>query len=519
MSHQFLLSEITQADRGNLLSEALIGVADVRGVRLRLTLPGVLARLADSELSTIAFTGLQSHQSHAWHAFLVQLAAMVCQRAGVAESPTDAAWWADRLRDLAGGDAAWTLVVSDLAQPAFMQPPVPEGTLDGFVNHLATPGALDLLVTAKNHDRKLETGSGDNAESWLFAFVSLQTGQGYSGKANYGVFRMNGGLGSRPGIGIQAGLDLGAVFRRDVNVVTTARCGVMERGMFLEDGLPLLWLKPWDGQKSLTWSELDPWAIECCRRVRLMKVAEEFSAVMVSTKVARVKVPDDHTGNVGDPWTPIGRAAKNLGKALTLPGAGFTYHRVADLLLSGNWVPPPSQIIGPNDTDDLRWYGRTLVRGQGKTEGWHEREIPIPATLRSRFATKSERDRLADTAKHMIANAGVMRLNILKSSLLSLWEDAEGRINDGLMRLEQGVDIAFFPHLWDHPDSLDAWRERLADLARIILDQDISTLGPSVDRWRRISAAQSRFHFLLRIKNHPDTGIFLPPSIPKAMTP
>lgn len=511
--------ESTQSDRGNLLSEPLIGIADARGERTPLTLPGLLARMADPKSCTVAFTGLQAHQSHAWHAFLVQLAAMVCHRAGIAEPSTDAVWWADRLRELAGGESAWTLVVSDLAQPAFMQPPVPEGSLDGFANHLATPGALDLLVTAKNHDRKLEAGSGDSGESWLFALVSLQTGQGYSGKANYGIFRMNGGLGNRPGIGIRAGLDLGAMFRRDVQVVLAARSTVLERGMFRDDGLALLWLKPWDGQRSVTCAELDPWVIECCRRVRLSVVGNGFVAVMASTKVARVEVSDDHAGNVGDPWTPIGRAVKNLGKSLTLPGMGFTYQRVAELLLSADWEVPPSQTIRPGDTGDLHWYGRALVRGQGKTEGWHDREVLIPATLRSRFATKSERDRLADTAKRMVECAGVMRLNILKPSLLVLWEDAEGRIADGLMRLEQGVDAAFFPHLWDHPDSSDAWRECLAGMAAGILEQDIPTLGPSADRWKRISAAQSRFHFLLRTKNHPVAGIFLPAPVPKVVIP
>lgn len=510
--------ESIQSDQGCLLSEPLIGIADAHGTRTRLTLPGVLARLADPALSTIAFTALQAHQSHAWHAFLVQLAAMVCHRAEVVDPATDAMWWIERLRELAGGDAAWTLVVGDLVKPAFMQPPVPEGSLDGFANHLATPGALDLLVVAKNHERKLDAGS-DDVESWVFALVSLQTGQGYSGKANYGVFRMNGGLGNRPGIGLQTGLDLGEVFRRDVQMVMTARSAVLERGLFRDDALPLLWLKPWDGQHSVTLGELDPWAIECCRRVRLSAVADGFTAVMASTKVARVAVPDDHTGNIGDPWTPIGRAARNLGKSLTLPGIGFTYQRVAELLLSADWEPPPSQAVRPDDTGDLRWYGRALVRGQGKTEGWHEREVTIPATLRTRFVTKSERDRLGDTAKHMIEIAGVMRLGILKPTLLALWEDADGRIADGLVRLEQGIDAVFFTHLWAHPDSLDEWRERLAGLAGDILGQDIPTLGPSADRWKRISAAQRVFHWRLHDKNHSGSGIFLPLPVSKAASP
>jgi len=507
-----------QPDQGNLLTEALIGVADLHGQRTRLTLPQVLARLADISASTIAFTGLQAHQSHAWHAFLVQLAAMVSHRAGVVELPTVPAWWSERLRELGGGEAAWTLVVGDLAQPGFMQPPVPEGCLDGFANHLATPGSLDLLVTAKNHDRKLETGDPCDLTSWIYAFISAQTGQGYSGKFNYGVFRMNGGLGNRPGIGLIHGLDLGNAFRRDSAVLVEARTAVLERGSFRDDGLPLLWLAPWDGTQSLALSELDPWAIECCRRFRLTHQAGIIKTVMVATKVARVAVCDDHTGNVGDPWTPIGKASRNLGKSLTLPSAGFTYQRVVELLMATEWEAPPAQTIRADDAGDLRWYGRALVRGQGKTEGWHEREVPIDPKMRSRFIRPEERDRLAATAKTMIELAGVMRLGILKPALRTLWEDAAGRIDGALQRLEQQVDAAFFPHLWEHPDSDEAWRSRLRDLALAILEEDLAALGPNADRWKRICGATSRFDFLLGRKSHPKTGIFLPPPSPKATT-
>jgi len=505
-----------QPDQGNLLTEALIGVTDIHGGRTRLTLPQVLARLADTTASTIAFTGLQAHQAHAWHAFLVQLAAMVCHRAGMAEPSTESVWWGERLRELGGGEAAWTLVVGDLAQPGFMQPPVPEGCLDGFANHLATPGSLDLLVTAKNHDRKLETGDPSDLTSWIYALISAQTGQGYSGKFNYGVFRMNGGLGNRPGIGIIHGLDLGNAFRRDSAVLIDARTVVLERRCFRDDGLPLLWLAPWDGTQSLALSELDPWTIECCRRFRLTHLADTVETVMVATKVPRVAVSDEHTGNVGDPWTPIGKSSRNLGKSLTLPSAGFTYQRVVELLLATDWEAPPTQAIRTDDTGDLRWIGRALVRGQGKTEGWHEREVPIDPKMRSRFARPEDRDHLAATAKTMIELAGVMRLYILKPALRTLWEDAEGRIDSALQRLEQQVDAAFFPHLWEHPDSDDAWRTRLRDQGRAILDEDLAALGPNADRWKRISGATSRFDFLLGRKSHPKTGIFLPPPSPKA---
>ena len=237
---------------------------------------------------------------------------------------------------------------------------------------------------------------------------------------------------------------------------------------------------------------------------------------MASTKAARIAVADEYTGNSGDPWTPVN---VKTGKSLTLPGVGFTYHRVAELLLSTDWEAPAAQEIQTGDVEDMHWYGRALVRGQGKTEGWHDRQVLIEPTMRSRFSNRDERARLAQAAVHMVKLAAVMRLNILKPTLLSLWEDADGRVASALQRLEQQIDAGFFPHLWEHPDSLDPWRATLHGWARGILDEDAATLGPTTDRWKRISAAYARFSFLLHHKAHPDSNIFIPLPNREATTP
>jgi len=510
-------------DRGSLLAEPLFGVADIRGRRIALTLPQVFARLSDPASSTIAFTALQAHQSHAWHAFLVQVAAMALHRAGETTPWTSAERWQKALVSLAGGRMnAWTLVVGDLSQPAFLQPPVPEGTLNTYGSHLQSPGALDLLFTARNHDCKSKTGAEENLAAWAIALVSLQTQQGYSGSKNYGIFRMNGGFGNRPGIGVRKGLDVATAFRRDLAVLLDAREAVLRRGLFLDDGIALLWCIPWDGMASIPWNTLDPWTVECCRRVRLLPTSSAFIAVMAPTTVARVAVPDNYTGNAGDPWTPVGRTGRNAGKGLTLPSTGFTYARVVDLLLSQDWEAPPAQGIRADDHGDLRWLGQTLVRGQGKTEGWHEREVPIPECLRSRFASPEGRDTLAQTAQHMVRLAAVMRLKILQPTLRALWDSennrkrkdpsgtADAMIGQGLSDLEARIDATFFDHLWDHPEDPDPWRERLATFARHILEDHSHRVNPSADRWRRIAKAEATFGY--RMHNWPDKeyGIFLP---------
>jgi CRISPR system Cascade subunit CasA len=50
-----------------------------------------------------------------------------------------------------GSEAAWHLVVDDVSQPAFMQPPVPEGSLEEakYSSDIQTPDELDMLVTSK----------------------------------------------------------------------------------------------------------------------------------------------------------------------------------------------------------------------------------------------------------------------------------------------------------------------------------------------------------------------------------
>src|SRR5690606_14754052 len=55
---------------GNLLTEAVIGIRLRDHSRQCLSLPQVLAHLSGDDIA--AFTGLQAHQTHAWHASLVR---------------------------------------------------------------------------------------------------------------------------------------------------------------------------------------------------------------------------------------------------------------------------------------------------------------------------------------------------------------------------------------------------------------------------------------------------------------
>lgn len=100
---------------------------------------------------------------------------------------------------LSGGEAGpWALSGPD-DKPAFMQPPAPKGL---NWTPVATPDALDLLITSRNHDLKQQIARHAEPQDWVFALVSLQTSEGYGGAGNNGIARMNGGSSSRPLLGI-----------------------------------------------------------------------------------------------------------------------------------------------------------------------------------------------------------------------------------------------------------------------------------------------------------------------------
>ena len=183
----------------NLLTEPRFRLSTADGTRSG-TLPDAYAALMADEVE--AFPALRPHQRHAWHAFLVQLGTMALHRAGISEPPAHSVEWAALLRGLTRDyldDEPWQLVVEDITQPAFMQPPAssPDRARE-FKGMVATPDELDMLVTSKNHDLKAAMATEAGVADWIFALVTLQTMEGYGGSGNHGISRMNGGLGNRP---------------------------------------------------------------------------------------------------------------------------------------------------------------------------------------------------------------------------------------------------------------------------------------------------------------------------------
>jgi CRISPR system Cascade subunit CasA len=488
--------------RANLLEDDVLGVrtgaARLRGV----SLPTLLSAMARSE--DVEFTALRPHQRHAWHAFLVQLGALVMARLEARDMPTQETAWQEGLRDLAGGTSdPWSLLVEDLSRPAFLQPPVPEGTLAGFKNQTAFPDEIDVLVTAKNHDVKSRRIRRPRPEHWVYALVTLQTMQGFSGKMSYGIARMNKGHGNRPGIGFSPTEDHAPRFRRDVAAWLDARAALIDHYGYDPRGLALLWLEPWDGDAALALQALDPFFVEICRRVRLVAGAgPSLLARSAPSRCARIAA-DEARGCTGDVWTPVHRE----GKALTLDASGFSYKKTQAILLGRDYEPGAAMRLRPEDGPEPLFLATALVRGQGKTEGLKSRTLRVPPRVASLLLEPGGRELLAKRSSTWLDIAGDIQGKVLRPAVAALLQGGpekldlkDPRIGRWTTSLDARIDDVFYETLWtsvdEAPEEADlAWTTLVLGLAQDELEDAIrSAPMPVARRYPTIASAEGRFH-------------------------
>lgn len=498
----------------SLLEEPLIRARLVDGGQaVKYSLPGLFVALARDEVRD--FPALRPHQRHPWHAFLVQLAAMALHHAEQEQPFATEQKWKTALLALAPehpDGAAWCLIAPH-DKPAFMQAPVPDGNVSNWKNTLYAPDELDMLVTSKNHDLKAARMRQAEADDWLMALISLQTQEGFLGAGNYGISRMNGGFASRPALGVVPKGHWGIRWQRDVAALLNHRDAIVA-GMGLHDknGNGLLWLTTWSGENSFAFSSLDPLYIEFCRRIRLIRLetAAQIGAIATGSKVARVEARE-RNGITGDAWIPIDPVA---GKALTIGADGFHYKLTAELLFGNKFRSPIAQEIGDADgTEGIVVLAQGVTRGQGKTEGYHERRIPISPKVRSMLRQK-QTSQLAKVAGERVDAVGKMR-GVLWTALAALFDQgaakdkfsdsAKDKAADFTKSFEQAEDARFFDELnaeieSDDPESTRLqWLLSMADRAEAIL-KNAFVAGPQSgeQRYRARSAALSRFHGNLR---------------------
>ena len=387
--------------------------------------------------------------------FLVQLAAVALWRAKREDLPDDATEWTDLLRGLTPNhpdDGPWCMVVDDHTKPAFLQPPAPEGLKWSPV---ATPDALDLLITARNHDLKQSVARHVETEDWLLALVSLQTSAGYDGSGNYGIARMNGGSSSRPMLGLVPvhdrtnTLNPSMWWRRDVERLLFERRAGNGSEFGCEGGPALLWCLDSPEGSQLDLRTLDPWFIEVCRRVRLVRAEQGLSAVKTVSTAARIDAKV-YRGYVGDPWAPV---HINDRKSLTLGGRDFDYRRLADLLFKGEWKVPLLATLGANETaTDSVLVAEALSRGNSKTEGFKSRIVPVPDSavrlFRSEAAGKLSQLQLDEIKAFDEALRNAIALLAGRGDWDQVSKGQYATSKPMRERFDRAADRLFFSHLW-----------------------------------------------------------------------
>jgi CRISPR system Cascade subunit CasA len=480
--------------------------AQMGGALRRISLPALLAALVRDDIQ--ALPALRPHQRHALHMFLAQVGALALHRAKLAVPPMTEDAWRTLLLQLTPEhpDTAWAMVVEDIRLPALLQPPAPEGSIAGFRNTVSTPDALDVLITAKNFDLKSAIATQAEPDDWLFALISLQTMEGYSGATRYGIARMKHGDASRAFLGLAPPGGIGAHVRRDMLAMLAGRDRLLElyTDYPLVDGIGLTWLEPWDGMASLGIDRLDLWFVEVCRRVRLCLRADgSLTARTTGSAVARVDAKH-RNGVTGDFWAPVNDAE---GKAFSPDVRGFSSRVLTRLLFvlqdQVNFRLPPSMAALPED-QAMQVIARGVCRGQGKTEGFHERIIPFADSALAELSSAEGRKRLGKLAEaqqreiEVISRALRLGCAIVAAGGGEAEKKHYERAKSFLRRLDQECEADFFAALQDrliHGDQAKApYLRSLIAAAATLLKEAADTIPcASLHRHRARSDAERAF--------------------------
>lgn len=478
----------------NLLNNPLFRV-QTAGVLDAMTLPELLAALGQDRVESLP--GLQRHQEDAFHIFLCYLAGAALARSQDSDPRQDAKFWTEALRRLAkrSDDCAWSLLVDDVTRPAFMQPPLAseEEFLSEFKIGRPTPDAIDVLLTAKNHDIKSTKAVAPKADEWVYALISLQTMSGYILK-HQGIARMNSGLGSRACVSLVYGETIGQRWLRDTRKLVAVRPDLLRAPWpYRNNGVALTWLQPWNRKTSLDLDQLDPFFIEVSRGVRLVWQDNRIMARTGTEQAPRINAKA-YNGVLGDPWIPINRNDPKKGEsALTVGSAGFTPELLRNLIFEDGFELAPMQRPDREKGDEpFQFTASVLVRGQGTTDGFRTAAINVPGSAARRaFQSGPQRERLARLSKVALTDAAELQNRAVKPAVLSLLQAGTERIDfekreisawwqQSARRYANAWGAVFFEWLWEagetpaDEEALRNWRLRLKDCAWNVLEEAIT---------------------------------------------
>ncbi len=405
--------------------------------------------------------------------------------------------WREGLLALSSGCAeAWCLVVPDMSKPAFMQPPIPEGDASVLKKVHYFPDEVDIVSVSRSHAVKSARMRNPRPAHWAVALVTLQTSANYGCPGSHGVARMNKGSGNRPGLTAGRLPDSWARFHRDLRLLLEVRADVVDdHGFSRRGGRRLVWLEPWDGEKALSIASLDPFFVEVCRRVRLVRIGSSVVLRAVGTKTQRI-AGKELQGNIGDVWTPI---RKKDGAALTGSRPPLSYRKLHGILLSGEWLRNPALEVRTEDGDAPMLLGQVLLLGNCKPDGYYERVVPIPSAVRPLFGKPDGVQRIGHRSETWlsIVDAVQKKLRWAIQALLGNAASA-GSLRGFVASHDAMVDREYFQRLFASmsmpAEQADQnFAKFCVEAARRELGRAIDRLPlPSARRYRVIAEAESR---------------------------
>ncbi|MFN3615932.1 MAG: hypothetical protein ACK4WC_15415, partial [Rubrimonas sp.] len=254
--------------------------------------------------------------------------------------------------------------------------------------------------------------------------------------------------------------------------------------------------------------------IEVCRRVRLACVGDRLIALGIGTEKPRIDAKD-RNGVTGDFWAPVGADDK----AFSLTEAGFSARTLCRLLFAIEGrrafdAPPALAALPEERRDGGRLVARGLARGQGKTEGWHERIVPLSSRVAGGLTEPGPRERLGPIAEAQLAEIRhVTRALSLACAVVACGGAEDGPSKNDYAaarpyadRLQAEADALFFAALQDRFEGgAEARRDFLRALvraARALMTEAAATIPcPTLRRPRaRVRAERAFFGALWSAK-------------------
>ena len=233
---------------------------------------------------------------------------------------------------------------------------------------------------------------------------------------------MNGGFASRPLVGLAPDGGIGARLNRDIRRLGRASSrspGERPIRRLSENRRPRAALAEAVGRRRAT-EALGPRSILCrdlsASTARSSKT-DGYRRPPRGKQGGADRKPKEANGVTGDPFAPIDlRDSKKGRKPLTVTAEGFDYKLVSQIISRDKFEPAPLQVWRQDDgASRLSIVFSALARGQGETNGLHERRVPIPAG--QRLAVRQGGRSLRQARKERVDDAGNVRGSVLRLAL------------------------------------------------------------------------------------------------------